>query len=117
MLEAIAQAMREVIGGVDAPAVSCPVMGRVLDPVSNRVLLAVLHNMLHPQGGAAFFQLPFSHILQNEYKRVCEKSINIFGSAHMFGTQLIGNRTRAWGPKQPDKRHGDVAGDIRNKLC
>ena len=49
VLDGVAQTVGEVVGGVDAPGLARVRVRRVLDAVGHRVLLAVLHDVLHTQ--------------------------------------------------------------------
>ena len=49
VLDGIAQTVGEVVGGIDAPGLARVRVRRVLDAVGHRVLLAVLHDVLHTQ--------------------------------------------------------------------
>ena len=49
VFDGVAQTVGEVVGGVDAPGLARVRVRRVLDAVGHRVLLAVLHDVLHTQ--------------------------------------------------------------------
>ena len=51
MLDGVAEAVGEVVGGVDAPLVPRPVVRRELNAVRHRVLLPILHHVLHSKRG------------------------------------------------------------------
>lgn len=48
VFDGVTQAVGVVIRRVDAPLVPSPVVGRIFDPVGDRVLLALLQSDLHP---------------------------------------------------------------------
>ena len=51
VLDGVTEAVGEVVGGVDTPGVASVGVRGVLDAVGHRVLLAVLHNVLHTKCG------------------------------------------------------------------
>ena len=51
VLQRVAETVRVVVGGVDAPLAARARVWRGLDPVGHRVHFAVLHHQLHTQSG------------------------------------------------------------------
>lgn len=64
VLNAVAQTVRVVVGGVDAPLAAGPVVRLELDPVRHRVLFTLLQSDFHPESGVTFIDFTILHILR-----------------------------------------------------
>lgn len=64
VLDGVAQAVRVVVRGVDAPAIAGAVVGHVLDAVGHRVEFPFLQRHLHAQRGLALVELAVLHVLE-----------------------------------------------------
>ena len=89
VLDGVVEAVGEVVRRVDAPLVAGARMMRVLDAIGDRILLAVLHGVLHAQRDLALVVLAPPHVVE-QAQRLVNRSVAPRRRRRIVALDLVG---------------------------